>query len=164
MKEHPQHTTHKHARCLPKLLHFFGQKFPQQDNPLCAELYAKFVLILFKPWLNVSDLKTHNTSWSAAWNEWCLSTESPVSQWTHQFLSNIMYMYEGEDECKKLREWHEKQAEEEHYKQMLANTTQFLLQPELEEDPTGLFISSHTCTYTQTTHMCSFFTRLYEKV
>jgi hypothetical protein len=77
-ERHPDHSTHM-VQILPPPRHYtlvpLGPPIPRRDRPMSFESYCRLMLIFFKPWLVVSDLKPLHTSWSHAFENFMLSDD-----------------------------------------------------------------------------------------
>ncbi|KAJ7902452.1 hypothetical protein B0H13DRAFT_1621368 [Mycena leptocephala] len=70
MATHDQHTTHlSRFRTVPIVNVLLGDRIPRPDrSPAEREKWCRAMLILFKPWRSLVDLKTVNESWSTAFD------------------------------------------------------------------------------------------------
>ena len=94
---HDQHLSHilkiKHPsdRCVPTLI---GSP-PRVDREDQREKYSRFVLILFKPWKQVTDLRHVNEMWSSALQEFLNS--SNCTEECRNVIKNMRLLHECKD-------------------------------------------------------------------
>jgi len=65
LSDHPQHETHhvtSNPKCLNKVPNFLGGSLPRRDRG-DREYYCATMLVLFKPWRKLEDLKDKDHSW-----------------------------------------------------------------------------------------------------
>jgi hypothetical protein len=74
------------------LPNFVGAYFPRNDNEDVREFYSASMLVLFKPWRCISDLKRTDQSWEDAFREF-RTTAPPYVAFV---LSNIQYFHRCE--------------------------------------------------------------------
>ncbi|KAF6764426.1 hypothetical protein DFP72DRAFT_799787, partial [Ephemerocybe angulata] len=77
-----------------------GPAIPRRDttDPAVNERYSRLMLILFKPWRNVADLRTQGQSWIEAFDEF-VKTCAPISK---SRMDNMQVLHE----CKDSRDDH----------------------------------------------------------
>jgi hypothetical protein len=92
LSEHPQHSTHVlRRREVPSVPTIIGPLIPSYKKQ--PEQYAKYVLLLFKPWRTFSDLKT-NPTWLECYDTW-LPT---ASSYAKDHINNINLLNDGFEE------------------------------------------------------------------
>ncbi|KAF8803392.1 hypothetical protein BYT27DRAFT_7214713 [Phlegmacium glaucopus] len=82
------------------LPHLVGSWLPRNDRPRDRELYCASILILLKPWTNLSGLKTEGETFEQSFN--CFVAGSTKK--TLDIIENIQYYYECYDGAKKRQE------------------------------------------------------------
>ena len=82
------------------LAQFFGGWFPRNDKPRDKELCCASVLVLLKPWTDLSQLKTESETFEEAFNFFV----NNASKRTLDAIENIQYYYECSDGAKRRRE------------------------------------------------------------
>jgi len=103
LQDHPKCTTKLRVirpsghRNLPNLI---GQHFPRQDDPDVHDLYCASVLMLLKPWRDLStDLKEPDQSWAEAFQLFHDSAPDTIKN----IICSIQYFYECENSAKQDR-------------------------------------------------------------
>ena len=97
LSEHDQHLSHilkiKHPkdRCVPTLI---GSP-PRADREDQREKYSRFVLILFKPWKRIMDLRHTNQTWSSALDDFLLG--SHCTEECRNVIKNMRLLHECKD-------------------------------------------------------------------
>ena len=93
---HPKSATvHRVIRCRGhrNLPNFLGRWFPRNDDPDIYDFYCACMLVLMKPWRDLTtDLKSHTETWTSAFEEF-RATASPE---VRRMLSGIQYFHECE--------------------------------------------------------------------
>ena len=75
------------------LPNFLGKWFPRNDDPEIYEFYCACMLVLLKPWRDLTaDLKSHTETWTSAFKEFRTSASLKVQR----MLSGIQYFHECE--------------------------------------------------------------------
>ncbi len=101
-ERHPQHKSHlqrdRYKQLVPRLTWFP----PSAANDI--EKFAKCVLLLFKPFTNISELKGENMTWEEALNQWIPDEEH------QQLIDNMKEMHLGQIRKRQLDE--ERHAEQ----------------------------------------------------
>ena len=98
---HPESSTHyqrirtRNNRLVPVPL---GHSLPRRDRNESAERHAHLMLILLKPWSDVSSLKPVNTSWMEAYQSFTASCDARILQ----LINNMQILHE----CKDSRDDH----------------------------------------------------------
>ncbi|KAJ3504785.1 hypothetical protein NLJ89_g7757 [Agrocybe chaxingu] len=95
---HPQQSTHYISVCrsrrVPVLL---GPSIPNPNrSDETKELWAQYMLILFKPWRSVNDLKTPQESWSDAFEAY----REHLSNFSRKIVANMIVL----TECNEARD------------------------------------------------------------
>ncbi|KAF8166599.1 hypothetical protein K438DRAFT_1616672, partial [Mycena galopus ATCC 62051] len=95
-RDHPQTVTHlARMRRVPVVNVLLGPSIPRPDRgPEEKERWCRTMLVLFKPWRSVKDLRKPNETWSDAFD--CTT----FSAYAHQVMRNMRV----EDECKDARD------------------------------------------------------------
>ncbi|KAJ3840149.1 hypothetical protein EV361DRAFT_801857, partial [Lentinula raphanica] len=75
-----------------------GPGLPRRDRPKIYERYCRLMLILFKPWREISCLRTPSQKWSEAFKEFNDTCPKEVKQ----FMNNMQLLHE----CKDSRDDH----------------------------------------------------------
>ncbi|KAK7001749.1 hypothetical protein R3P38DRAFT_2425326, partial [Favolaschia claudopus] len=96
---HPQSATHMaRMRTTPLVNVLLGPTLPRPNrSPEEHERWARAMLILFKPWRTVRDLKTVTESWTEAHSQFAFSEAS----------LQVMRNMQAEFECKDARDSYE---------------------------------------------------------
>ena len=93
---HPKAASvHRVIRCQGhrNLPNFLGRWFPRNDDPDIYDLYCACMLVLLKPWRNLTtNLKSHTETWTSAFEEFRTSASPKV----RRILSGIQYFHECE--------------------------------------------------------------------
>ncbi|KAJ7207796.1 hypothetical protein C8J57DRAFT_1099114, partial [Mycena rebaudengoi] len=99
-KDHKQEKTHMcRVREEPVVLVLLGPTIPRPDRgEVEREKWARAMLILFKPWRNLVDLKRPEETWSVSFDATVFSSKAL------QLMKNI----DVENECKDARDEYEK--------------------------------------------------------
>lgn len=93
---HPEHTTHyqkvRHhsSRLVPVPL---GASLPRCDTDKTKEKHARLMLIFFKPWVVVSELKNSRQSWEDAYKEFVQSAKPRI----RKLIDNMQLLHECRD-------------------------------------------------------------------
>ena len=74
-----------------QLPNFIGRFFPCSDDPDIRDFYCASMLLLLKPWREVTDLKLPSQTWSQAFDSF-LSTTSLKAK---NIIAGIQYFYEA---------------------------------------------------------------------
>ena len=75
------------------LPNFLGRWFPRSDDTEIYDFYCACMLLLLKPWRDITtDLKTTTETWASAFEEFCVS----ASKKEHRIMSGIQYFHECE--------------------------------------------------------------------
>ena len=73
------------------LPNFVGRYFPNRDNSKTADLYSACMLILLKPWRDMTrDLRTDSQSWTDAWTSFLANAPKDI----HDIVSGIQYYHD----------------------------------------------------------------------
>ncbi|KAF8193073.1 hypothetical protein K438DRAFT_1505185, partial [Mycena galopus ATCC 62051] len=98
-ERHPQVTSHlARLKRVPWINVLLGPSIPRPDRgPEQKEKWARTMLILFKPWRTVRDLRSQRETWSSAFER---------SQFSEVVLK-IMRNMRVEDECQDARDAHD---------------------------------------------------------
>ncbi|KAG1795867.1 hypothetical protein EV424DRAFT_1334383, partial [Suillus variegatus] len=86
---------HPDRRCVPVPI---GPSLPRRDRSELRERYCRTMLILFKPWTTVLDLRSTFSTWSDAFEDF-VKTCSPAKLW---IMKNMQILHE----CKDSRDDH----------------------------------------------------------
>jgi hypothetical protein len=114
---------HPRARNLHRVLrskghnnlpNFIGRYFPRRDDTEIHSFYCACMLMLLKPWRNIStDLKSTSQSWEEAFNEFLSGAPPRV----HSILSGIQYFHDCESVAKdhhmEVSEWDKHRSSDE---------------------------------------------------
>ena len=98
----PAHPKYKQKLCIKwshrhnQLPNFIGHFFPCSDDPDIREFYCASMLLLLKPWREVTDLKPPSQTWSQAFDAF-LST---APQKAKDIIAGIQYFYEARTAAK----------------------------------------------------------------
>ncbi|KAF8180864.1 hypothetical protein BJ912DRAFT_1062309 [Pholiota molesta] len=79
---------------------FVGKWFARKDDPSTREMFFASMLVIHKPWRTLSDLKSHFTSFEAAFTLFSHNMDKSVEI----FIANASYYYEASDKAKARRE------------------------------------------------------------
>ncbi|THU87488.1 hypothetical protein K435DRAFT_681605, partial [Dendrothele bispora CBS 962.96] len=71
-----------------------GPGIPRRDKESSMMKHTRLMLILFKPWVTVNDLKTETQTWKEAYNEFLENTCSPR---LHRIIDNMQLLHECRD-------------------------------------------------------------------
>ncbi|THU91932.1 hypothetical protein K435DRAFT_673072, partial [Dendrothele bispora CBS 962.96] len=82
---------HPKRRFVPLVL---GPGIPRRDRETSVARHARLMLILFKPWVTVSDLKSDEQSWEEAYQDFLESSCSPRIR---QIIDNMQLLHECRD-------------------------------------------------------------------
>ncbi|KAG8942843.1 hypothetical protein FRC04_003474 [Tulasnella sp. 424] len=99
MSSHPQHESHVVRRRSPLVPVLLGPTIPRDTTPEEMESWCRAMLILFKPWRCLDDLKTIGQSWKDAFEQ---------SEFTEDAL-RIMHNINVLHECKDARTTYDEQ-------------------------------------------------------
>ncbi|KAJ7058378.1 hypothetical protein C8F01DRAFT_990817, partial [Mycena amicta] len=96
MEQHEQSGTHllyilhPDSRLVPVPT---GQGLPRCDRPATSTRFKRLMLVLFKPWRTVADLKAPEVTWDAAYDEF---TKTCSSEYTSK-MDNMQVLHECKD-------------------------------------------------------------------
>ncbi len=122
--EHPQSVTHiQKIRSIPVIPRLTWFPPDEESNP---EKFAMSMLILFKPFNNLSELKNGKLTWEEAYREF----EIPEKH--RQHVSNIVEMHSGLAEKRKLDE--EKRANDDESSEFSEDDTYYYTEDESESE------------------------------
>jgi hypothetical protein len=94
LQNHPQSKSHAlHSRRIRLVPVPIGPALPRRDRPDMYERYCKLMLIFFKPWRNLSDLKEGQDTWELAFNNFRDSAEERVLR----VIENMQRLHECRD-------------------------------------------------------------------
>jgi hypothetical protein len=79
---------------------FIGKWFERKDDPITKELYYASMLLLLKPWNNLSELKSQENSFEESWVDF----SHDLDEFGRTFTANVDYYYECMDNAKARRE------------------------------------------------------------
>ena len=96
--QHPQQKSH----FMQKRKHFFvpvliSPSFPRRSDEMKIDLYCQLMLILFKPWRTVNDIRNTDETWLEAFIKFerCQDSQSLV----RKYMQNIDYLKIAEKEA-----------------------------------------------------------------
>lgn len=99
-KEHPQHKTHiSRLRDYPVVPVLLGDSLPRPDRKDDKERWCRAMLIIFKPWREVTDIKGGSRTWCEAFDKFKFSSE------VWEVIKNMNV----ENECRDAREMFDRQ-------------------------------------------------------
>ena len=93
---HSEQSTHcqkirtRHARHVPVPI---GPALPRRDRDELKEKHARLMLIFFKPWSSVKDLREAHTSWSDAYSSFVSSCDARICR----IIENMQVLHECRD-------------------------------------------------------------------
>lgn len=96
MNEHPECETHilrERQESKQYIVVPIGPAIPRRDREEVKEKYAKTMLLLFKPWRTLTDLKGESLSWSDAFENFSVSADKA----TLRVIDNIQVLHECRD-------------------------------------------------------------------
>lgn len=98
---HPDHTSHLQRIIAPNkrlIMVPVGLSIPRRDRPDQLEQYKRLMLVLFKPWTNLKDLKEEYSSWDEAFESFIVDCPQELKD----IMDNMQLMHE----CKDSRDDH----------------------------------------------------------
>src|SRR3954451_18308187 len=107
---HPQHGTHlqMNRQCgTERIVVLHGKGVPKKDNAEEAERYGMCILMLFKPWKTVHDLREGYKSWNSACQAF-LNDNSLLSPRLRSVIDNIELLHRCSEETTLDRELRKK--------------------------------------------------------
>ncbi|KIL65993.1 hypothetical protein M378DRAFT_10301 [Amanita muscaria Koide BX008] len=89
------------------LVRFVGRWFPRSDDPAVRELYCAEILMVFKPWRNLTDLTNGMATFDTSFHKFLATASSAVKK----KIQNIQYYHECSDNARaRRRTWLKDQA------------------------------------------------------
>ncbi|KAJ8473165.1 hypothetical protein ONZ45_g16394 [Pleurotus djamor] len=93
---HPDKGTHLLCVRPRKFVHVpvpIGPGIPRRDRDVTYDRHARLMLILFKPWRTLADLRPENLTWAQAYDDFLVSAPPHV----HTVINNMQLLHECRD-------------------------------------------------------------------
>ncbi|KAF8060237.1 hypothetical protein FPV67DRAFT_1424117, partial [Lyophyllum atratum] len=95
MNDHDDYDTHRHVLRQPTARYVvvpIGRALPRRDKELSLERHKRLMLVFFRPWRTVHDLRLGAESWSDAFQRHTFTPE------TIAIMDNMQILHECRDE------------------------------------------------------------------
>lgn len=100
LHEHPMHEEYfiveRHENEIPVII---GPSVPRMNDLTNRDLYAKIILLLFRPWRKLNNLRPNNTSWATAFDSFYLNASEEI----RQLISNLEYLSKATSDAEEER-------------------------------------------------------------